>query len=215
MDLQTACETSSQWTLWGYVQESHPELAKLLSDWAQRFFLTYRGEPAPWATETALTTLNAWARVTRWTCVCWHHPIMWREEFPAGDPEYFSESTGESEAAVTAIRFEIPAWNWPGGEIKSEFKDRFYAVCDRAFTEHVREAREWTSRSAINEPVYSDGLAMWQAGRALREIHSRLHERGLNVGGPDPTDSDYNSAISKGLDKRAKLIQLDRRPQAV
>ncbi len=53
---------------------------------------------------------------------------------------------------------------------------------------------------------------MWQAGRKLSDIHKALKDRGLNVGRPG--DSDFNSAISKGLDRMAKLIQLDRRPRS-
>jgi hypothetical protein len=135
------------------------------------------------------------------------------ETYPAGSPEYFN-AAGESEsdalAEALSVRVTVPPWDRPSGETQRQFKSRFYAACDRAYAEHVQAGKEWTERQQIDEPLYIDGLAMWQAGRTLSEIHSLLAERGLNVG-RNPKDSDYNSAISKGLDRVADCIRLDRR----
>jgi hypothetical protein len=205
--------------MWSTVLHTHPALADALSNWAGRCFLTFDGKPAHWAMSTGLETLRAWLDAYHWPLVClqWHHPIAMHETFPSGDKEFFSAFTGESEAEVIARVFSIPIeiapWDRANGEEEQEFRSRFDAECGRVREEHIRESLKWTSRRTIVESLYIDGLAMWQAGWELSKIHEALIDRGLHVGGQDPKDSDYNSAISKGLTRIAKLIELDRRPR--
>jgi hypothetical protein len=179
---------------WGAFRHEHPQPAEAILEWARTFHLTFRNEPADWAMNTALDTLHAWATSRRrFVCVFWADSAgLLPEDFPAEFP----------------IKISIPPWNRPGCETEQQFKERFDAACTHVFHEHVREAKEWTKRATIEERRYIDALAMWQAGWRLSEIHKTLR---LNVG-RDPGDSDYNSAISKGIDRIAKLIQLDRRP---
>ena len=216
VDIKSECAASSYTELWDLVQAHYPQLRDALSLWARKYFLTHGGEPAIWVMETALNTLNAWARGAG--RVRWHHRIQFYPAFPAGDPEYRHISSGESleswMAEVTAIQILIPAWNRPGGEEESSFKKRFYEECDCAFEKHVKEAREWTERLALKEQRYLDGLAMWQAGQTLSQIHSRLEKSGLHVGGQDPRDSNYNSGIKHGLDRVAGRISIDPRKPA-
>lgn len=206
------------YNLWSAVLYTHPALADTLSTWAERFRLTFDGKPAGWAVDTALETLRTWRDSIRYPLVClqWHHLPAARETFPSGDPEFFSALSGESEASEVArafsVQFAIPRWDLANGETESHFRARFNAECSRIRAEHIKKSKEWTERRAIQEPRYVEGLAMWQAGRKLSDIHKALEDRGLNVGRPG--DSDFNSAISKGLDRMAKLIQLDRRPRS-
>jgi hypothetical protein len=202
--------------LWSVVRHTEPALAGALSAWAHRSLLTFGGEPAWWAMDTALETLRAWRDSIHYPRVCleWIHPFEAHEQFPAGDLEFFN-AMGKSEAEVLApalaTQFAIPRWDRANGETEEDFRTRFNDECKRVRDEHIRESKEWTERRGIEQPLYVDGLAMWQAGRELSHIHRAFKDRGLNVGG-DPGDSDYNSAVSKGLDRIAKLIQLDRRP---
>ncbi len=195
VDIKIECAKSPYVELWDLVQASYPQLRDALSLWARKYFLTHGGEPAGWVMEAALVTLNAFARGA--LRLRWHHPSVWHPMFPAGDSEFFSTSTGESLAEMTAIRIVIPAWNRPGAEEEGSFKKRFYEECDRAFTEHVAEGRKWTVRAKVKEPLYIDALAMWQAGQTLSQIHSRLEESGLHVGGIPKTGT-ITHRLTKG-----------------
>jgi hypothetical protein len=205
--------------LWGVISYTDPTLTDALSNWAGKFLLTFEGKPAGWAMDTALETLRAWRGSFHYPLVClkWHHTIQMHETFPSGNPEFSSALTGESEAEevakVFSIRIEIPRWDRANGEEEQEFRSRFDAACANVREDHIRESREWTERRAIEEAHYCEGLAMWQAGWDLSKIHHALIDRGLHVGGQDPKDSNYNSAISKGLSRIAKSIELDRRPR--
>ena len=146
----------------------------------------------------------------------WYHPLDEHEQYPAAPPDLAEWARVEGpDVYWIHIEIDIPPWNKPSDEMYEQFKDRFYTTCagacDRAFQEHIDRAKEWTSRPEISEWLYVDGLAMWQAGQNLSEIHSRLDRSGLHVG-RDPKDPDYNSAISKGIGSMAARIKLDWRP---
>lgn len=198
------------------VRDSRPRMANALSEWARKFLLTFRSEPADWVIDTAQATVCTWttARAPEITkhirkgALPWCHSIENHAQYPAAPPDLPSWARVEG-PDVYWIRISIAPWNRPSGETEQQFKDRFYAECNRVFQEHVAQAKEWTERPTITEWRYIHGLAMWQAGQALSEIHSRLAEAGLNVGGQNPKDPDYNSPISKGIKRIARLIQLD------
>ncbi len=210
---------SPVYNLWSVVQYSDPVLSHALSDWAGKCRLTFGSEPAAWAIDTALETLRTWRDSIYYPRIClqWHHPIEMHVTFPAGDPTFYSVSTGVSEVQALqdalSVRVSVGPWDRPRGETEEQFESRFRAECDRVYHEHVRAAKKWTSRPQIDEMVYADGLAMWQAGRSHSEIHWRLDELHLHVGGPDPKGPDHNSAIGKGLKRIADKIQLDQRPR--
>ena len=146
-------------------------------------------------------------------------PIPETWEMHGGDTDVYHElrrgadvEKAYQKAALAAldIQITIPRWGRPNGETQAQFKVRFDADCKRAYRAHIQEAKNWTERRAITGPLYAEGLAMWQAGREVSEIHKLLKERGLNVG--HPQDSDDHSAVRKGIERTAELIQLDRRP---
>ena len=199
--------------LWAAVRHTCPDLASALSSWARKFHLTFHDNPADWAMDAALATLSL-SRASS-PQLRWCHIPGFHEGFPAVGPDWYSAGTHEAGVVplsdLLAIRIEIPAWNRPGGESKKHFKDRFKAECDRVYKTYVEKCDEWTRRRAVVELLYADGLAMWQTGKTLSEVHKLLAEQGLNVGAGHPTDSNFNSAISKGLDRIADLIKLDRR----
>ena len=189
---------------WPAVQADRPELANALSEWARGFHLTFNGEPAGWAMDTALSTLLAWRLRTsrrQLVCVKWHHAVEMHGEYPASDPTFYSAATGESEGEVGCL--SISPWNRPGGETEGQFRKR----ARRAVDEYIRQMKKWTGKPEKTEWWHFNALGLWQAGHSLASIRHSLATDYLNVG----SVSDL-SPISKGLSSAAVFIEIDRRP---
>jgi hypothetical protein len=182
--------------LWSAVEYDHPELFRALSTWAEKFLLTFSHKPAPWAMEAALGILRLWKRPNR---LSW----PWPWQYP------WRHSAEMHEEYLAYLMSDVPGWDPASGETEQEFKRRLDAERDRFFESERRARQEWTERLTVEEPLYTDGLAMWQAALNLSQIHDRLTRLGLEAG---PPGKDRNSKIQKGLRERARLIQLDRRP---
>jgi hypothetical protein len=191
--------------LWTAVEYDHPELFNSLSQWALKFLLTFGGKPADWAMETALATLYQWQNsCRRFKCVQWRHRVVMHEHYPAGSPEYFNVSSGQSEAEADAeaFRIEIPPWNRAGDEERREFRRR----AKEAIDEHERLMLEWTFKPDFSSWHHVTGLALWQAGDSLEMVRDRLASAGLNLGSPGDV-----SGITRGLNSAASFLEIDRR----
>lgn len=134
-------------------------------------------------------------------CVDWSHTGEMHEAYPAGDPAFYSVTTGES-AAELGCGLSIAPWNRPGGETEPEFRGRAW----RAVEEYIRRMKEWTARPSKKEMWHFDALAYWNGGSSEREIRERLAAVGLNFG----SENDL-TAISHGLKSAAAFIEIDRR----
>jgi hypothetical protein len=183
---------------WAYVSGDRPALADALSQWAADFRLTLGGRPAVWVLEAAVSTLCSWGGGIR--RLRWHHPEVFHEEYPAGDPGFRSVQTGELDSVI--FRFLEP-WDRPGGEKLADYSRR----SKQSLSEHIQQMKEWTDRARVEEWLYFEALARWQADHDLAAIRAWLAANELNVGSPGDL-----SAISKGLTKAAEFIGIDRRP---
>jgi len=125
------------------------------------------------------------------------------EAYPAGDPTFYSASTGES-AGELSCGLSI-TWNRPGDETEQEFRKRARLAVD----EYIRQMKEWTGRPEKKESWHFYALCLWQAGSSLRSIQSRLASAGpkLLVG----SEGDV-SAISYAIHSAADFIKIDPRP---
>jgi len=181
----------------GKSQRLHLEmipLRKSLRGLAEKFGLMHNGEPAIWAMDIAVETLDQTARrlnTRKKRITQWSRSIELSQTYPALTEEgWINVSTGEPERELFEIVVIIPPKQ--PSESLPHFVARFNKTCRNARMKYLQDlkAKKFETRSPYDDFTWIDRFAQWQSGRKVSEI----------------APSVKLSSFSRGIKKTAEYI---------
>jgi hypothetical protein len=129
--------------------------------------LLLNGDAVAWAMESALVTLDHYARrPTRQHAPKWIHGMAMHQCYPARTESGWAQAgTGLPEQEIFTILVEIPP-KQPTESFKA-FATRFNKICRQAREEYILRLKnaKWETRPPYSGFEWIDRFARWQAGR--------------------------------------------------